>query len=233
MPATPKATSPLVVQLVRLARHERRSYDECSYVCQQARKRVGRPRPPRGRPLPHLLTADELTRFFRAVRDGTNVQHEIMLTLWFFPAGRVGELVRIAVRAGDLVACKIFIDQGKGGQDRYLLFPRAFGLVLRPHLAAHPTKRFVFETQRGGPYTVRRGQQIVQHYRQAAGLEAPIHPHVFRHQMLTFLTGQKLSDAQIQLLSGHASKQRLAGYQHLSLEAVEEASQKAVKLLEI
>ncbi len=36
------------------------------------------------------------------------------------------------------------------------------------------------------------------------GWVRPLHPHLFRHQMLTFLTGQKLSDAQIQLLSGHA-----------------------------
>ena len=184
MPATHKAKSTLVVQLVRLARRERLSYDEFSYVCQQARKRLGLTRPSRVRPLPHLLTADELTRFFRAVQHGKNVQHEIMLKLLFFTAVRVGELVRIAVRDVDLGAYKIFIDQGKGGKDRYLLFPHAFGLVLRTHLAAHPANRFVFETQRGGPYTVRRVQQIVQHYRQAAGLEASVHPHVFRHQML-------------------------------------------------
>lgn len=233
MPATPKAKSMLVAQLVRLARRERLSYDEFSYVCQQARKRLGLSRPPRVRPLPHLLTADDLTRFFRAVRDGKNVQHEIMLKLLFFTAVRVGELVRIMVRDVDLAACKIFVNHGKGGKDRYLLFPHAFGLVLRTHLAAHPSNRFVFETQRCGPYTVRRVQQIVQHYRDAAGLEVPVHPHVFRHQMLTFLTGQKLSDAQIQLLSGHASKHSLEIYQHLSLEAVEEAYQQAVKLLEV
>ncbi len=51
--------------------------------------------------------------------------------------------------------------------------------------------------------------------------------------MLTFLTGQKLSDAQIQLLSGHASKKSLEIYQHLSLDAVEEAYQQAVKWLEL
>jgi integrase/recombinase XerD len=45
----------------------------------------------------------------------------------------------------------------------------------------------------------------------------------------TSLTGQKLSDAQIQLLSGHTSKQSLEVYQHLSLEAVEGAYQQAVK----
>ncbi|MCP2014023.1 hypothetical protein L1280_001160 [Deinococcus sp. HSC-46F16] len=37
--------------------------------------------------------------------------------------------------------------------------------------------------------------------------------------MLTFLTGEKLSDAQIQLLGGHASKRSLDVDQPLSLEA--------------
>ena len=233
MPSTAKAKSAIIAQLVRLARRERLSYDEFSYVGQRARKHLGLTKPPRTRTLPHLLTADELTRFFRAVRAGGHVQHEIMLKLLFFTAVRVGELVRIAVDDVDLTACKIFVDQGKGCKDRYILFPQAFGLVLRTHLAAHPKNRFVFETQRCGPYTVRRVQQIVQRYREAAGLGAVVSPHLFRHQMLTFLTGQKLSDAQIQLLSGHASKKSLEIYQHLSLEAVEGAYQQAVKLLEV
>ena len=45
--------------------------------------------------------------------------------------------------------------------------------------------------------------------------------------------GQKLSDAPLQLLSGHASKKSLDIYQHLSLAAVEEAYQQAVKWLEM
>ncbi len=185
MPSTTKAKSTIVAQFVRLARRERLSYDEFSYVCQQARKHLGLTKPQRARKLPHLLTADELTRFFRAVREGGNVQHEIMLKLLFCTAVRVAK------------------------------------------------NRFVFETQRCGPYTIRRVQQIVQRYREAAGLGAVVSPHLFRHQMLTFLTGQKLSDAQIQLLSGHASKKSLEMYQHLSLDAVEEAYQQAVKWLEM
>jgi integrase len=221
----------MITQLVRLARRERLSYDEFGYVCQQARKKLGLKKPPRARKLPHLLTADELTRFFRAVREGGQVQHEILLKLLFFTAVRVGELVRIEVGDVNLTACTIFVGQGKGCKDRYILFPQGFNLVLRAHLAAHPKNRFVFETQRCGPYTVRRVQQIVQHYREAAGLGEVVHPHLFRH--LTFLTGQQLSDAQIQLLSGHASKKSLEIYQHLSLEAVEGAYQQAVKLLEV
>ncbi|MBB5365805.1 hypothetical protein [Deinococcus humi] len=60
-----------------------------------------------------------------------------------------------------------------------------------------------------------------------------MHPPLFRHQMLTFLTGEKLSDAQIQLLSGQASKKNLKVYQHLSLEAVNGAYQQAAKRLEL
>jgi hypothetical protein len=41
-------------------------------------------------------------------------------------------------------------------------------------------------------------QQIVQRYWEAAGLSAVVSPHLFRPQMLTFLTDQKLSNAQIQ-----------------------------------
>ncbi|TSA85527.1 hypothetical protein FNU79_10070 [Deinococcus detaillensis] len=57
--------------------------------------------------------------------------------------------------------------------------------------------------------------------------------HLFRYQMLTFLTGQKLSDAQIQLLSGHASKKSLEVYQHLSLDAVDAAYQQAVRFINL
>ncbi len=158
-----------------------------------------------------------------------------MLKLLFFTALRVGELVKIKVDDVDvdLAACKIFVDQGRGGKDRYLLFPQTFSLVLRAYLAAHPKQMYLFETQRCGPCTVRQVQQIVQHYRETPGLSASVHPHLFRHQMLTFLTGQKLSDAQIQLLSGHASKKSLEVYQHLSLDAVDAAYQQAVRFIDL
>src|SRR4029077_16412282 len=39
--------------------------------------------------------------------------------------------------------------------------------------------------------------------------------HLFRHQMLTYLTS-KGTDAQIQLISGNESKKSLEVYQHLS-----------------
>jgi integrase/recombinase XerD len=73
----------------------------------------------------------------------------------------------------------------------------------------------------------------VQEYRERAGITQPVHPHLFRHQMLTYLTAKGLSDAQIQLISGHESKKSLEVYQHLSLESVEQDYQEAVRLIGI
>jgi len=91
----------------------------------------------------------------------------------------------------------------------------------------------LFESRRFGAFSPRRVQQIVHQYRQRAGIAQPVHPHLFRHQMLTYLTSQGLSDAQIQLISGHKTKKSLEVYQHLSLQAVESAYQEAVHSLNI
>jgi hypothetical protein len=56
----------------------------------------------------------------------------------------------------------------------------------------------------------------------------PLPPHLFRHQMLTYLTSKGPTAAQIQLISGHESKKNLEVYQHLSLESVDKAYQDAV-----
>ena len=47
--------------------------------------------------------------------------------------------------------------------------------------------------------------------------------------MITYLTSRGLSNAQIQLISGHESKKSLEIYQHLAVGAVEQAYQEAVQ----
>lgn len=233
MPKIETAKSAVVAQLVRLARRERLGYADFLYVCQQARKKLGLKRPSKERKLPKLLREADLKRFFHVIADCGNVQHEIMLKLLFYTAVRVSELVRIRVKDVDLDGCRIFIDQGKGSKDRYILFPASFQLVLKTHLRANPRNTFLFETRRYGSFTARRVQQIVAGYREKAGIQDPVHPHLFRHQMLTYLTSRGLSDAQIQLISGHESKKSLEVYQHLSLEDVQDAYQDAVQSLGI
>jgi integrase/recombinase XerD len=223
----------LVREIARLVRRARLDYDGLRRVCAQVRKEVGLRRPPRSRRLPRILPEASLKRFYEAIKRGGNLQHEIMLKLLFYTAVRVSELVNIRVDDVDLDACKIFIESGKGDKDRYILFPESFRLILKAHLAANLENRYLFESRQRTKFTTRRLQQIVADYAAAADLPEHIHPHLLRHQMLTWLTAQGIPDAQIQLISGHSSKKSLEVYQHLSLAQVQPAYQRAVKQLEI
>src|SRR4029077_6632751 len=129
-----------------------------------------------------------------------------MLRLLFYTAVRISELVSMRVGDVDLQADKIFIDQGKGDKDRYILFPESFRLALKAYLATVPENEYLFESRHNRPYTTRRVQQLVQEYAAAAGISEHVHPHLFRHQMLTWLTSHGVPDAAIQLISGHSSR---------------------------
>jgi integrase len=121
---------------------------------------------PRKRRLLHLLPETELTKFFRVLARCGNLQHEIMLRLLFFSTGWVSGLVNVTVTDIDFAQGKIFIVPGKGRKNHDRLFPTSFRLVLPNHLRANPKNRYLFETMRSTPFTPRRVQQIVQHYRE-------------------------------------------------------------------
>jgi integrase/recombinase XerD len=131
-----KAKSSVVAQFVRIARKERLDYGDFVYVCQQVRRKLRLLRPHKQRKLPELMPEAELRKFFKVIQEVGNLQHEIMLKLLFFTALRVSELVKIRVGDIDFEECKIFVDQGKGQKDRYILFPESFRLVLKSSRAA-------------------------------------------------------------------------------------------------
>jgi integrase/recombinase XerD len=223
----------LVSVIARLVRRHRLNYVTFQAVCKAARKEAGLRRPPRSRRLPRLLPEESLRKFYDAVDGSGNLQHQIMLRLLFYTAVRVSELVNISVDDLDLEGGRIFIASGKGDKDRYILFPESFRLTLKAYREANRANRYLFESRQRRPYSTRRVEQIVQEYATQAGITERVHPHLFRHQMLTWLTARGLPDSAIQLISGHASKKTLEVYQHLSLAQVQAPYQKATKELTI
>ena len=227
-PATPKANK-LVAAFTRLVRQNRLTYEQFNLICRAVRKEMELVRPRRSRRLPKLLPDASLKAFYETVDKAGNLQHQIMLRLLFYTAVRVSELTSMALDDVDIEARKIFIEHGKGDKDRYILFPDSFALILQSHLATHPDNRYLFESRHRRRYSARRIQQIVKHYAEKARITENVHPHLFRHQMLTWLTAQGLPDSAIQLISGHSSKNSLEVYQHLSLVEVEKGYQEAAK----
>jgi integrase/recombinase XerD len=228
-----KAKLEAVQKITKIARQHRLGYDEFVSICQQVRLKLKLTKPKKERQLPEILSMTELKQFFRAVQNCEDLQHELMLKLLLYTAIRVSELVNIRVSDVDLDSCKIFINQGKGSKDRYILFPSGFRLALRSHLSVTSDNVFLFESRLNQPYTTRRIQQIVKVYCERSELKRSVHPHLLRHQMLTYLTSQGISDAKIQLISGHESRKSLEIYQHLSLESVEKEYQQALRAFEV
>ena len=60
-------------------------------------------------------------------------------------------------------------------------------------------------------------------------IEKRIYPHLFRHQLLTFLTQKGILAAKIQLISGHEDRKSLAIYEDLNLADVEKEYREAMR----
>ena len=224
------AKSQLVSRIARLVRAAGLDYEGWRYVTRQVRRRCQLTAPKKPKKLPRVLNPDEFRKFYHMVDQADDVQHALMLRLTFYTGVRVSELCGIEVSHVDLENCKIFIDQGKGSKDRYVLFGRSFATALKTHIAAHPANRWLFQTKRHSKFSPRRVQQIVKKYAEQAGCNHCT-PHSFRHQCITWLTRHSgMADAEIQLISGHARRETLAIYQHVALDGqLEEKYQQAMK----
>lgn len=186
---------------------------------------------PRVKHLPKLLTNDELKRFYEAVRQGFNRVHVIMLKLLLFTGIRNAELSNIKLTDITLGQMKIRITKGKRVQDRYVLFPPHFRGELTQYVAAQKEEEaeYLFESNRNAKFTTRWIREITKKYAMLASITKRIHPQLFRHQILTYLTSKGIVDAKIQLISGHRDRESLSIYQDLSLSDVGKEYQTAMK----
>jgi integrase/recombinase XerD len=223
------AKSAVIARISRIVRKAGLDYDGWRYVSKMVRKECSLTSKRKPKRLPKVLNSEDFRRFYEVVDRADDVQHSLMLRLLFYTGVRVSELCGIEIAHVDLEQCKIFIEQGKGSKDRYVLFGKGFATALRTHIAAHPDNRWLFQTRRNTRYSTRRVQQIVSLYADKAGVKAT--PHTFRHQAITYLTRHSgLADAELQLITGHSRRETLAIYQHVALDGELEAKyQEAMK----
>lgn len=217
-----------IKRITSIARRAGLDYDGLRSVTRAVRGELGLARPRRPKTLPRLLSRREVVGFFEAVDAGGKLRDQVMFRLLVYTGLRVAELVAVQRGHIDLEALTVRVVQGKGSKDRTTLIPESFRLALQAYMGRGPRSGPLFLSRLGKPLSTRRVQQLVSAYGKAAGLD-DLHPHLFRHFALTELTRSGLSDAQIQLLSGHASKKSLETYQHLALSDVRDDYQAALK----
>jgi len=132
-------------------------------------------------------------------------------------------MVNITLQDVDLDSLRIRISHGKGDKDRYVLFPPYFRGELAQYIIIQKEQGavYLFESNRMTKFTTRWIRAIVKKYADKAGISKRIYPHLFRHQILTYLTSKGIVDAKIQLISGHKNRESLSIYQDLSLADIE------------
>jgi len=134
-----------------------------------------------------------------------------------------GTILNITRKDVDRDSMRIRINHGKGDKDRYVLFPPYFRGELAQYISIQKEHNavYLFESNRVHKFTTRWIREIVKNYARKAGIAKRIHPHLFRHQILTYLTSKGIVDAKIQLISGHKNRESLSVYQDLSLADIE------------
>lgn len=181
--------------------------------------------------LPELLTDQELSKFYDEVWNIAKPSHMVMIKLLLYTGIRNAELVNLRLSDIEIKSLKVRVENGKGGKDRYVPIPKSFRGELLQYISSQNDKGavYLFETNRKTKMTTRWLREILKQYALKAGIKKRIYPHLFRHQLLTYLTQKGLVDAKIQLISGHSDRQSLSIYQDLSLFDIEEEYQKAME----
>jgi integrase/recombinase XerD len=220
----------VIQKIAKIVRQEGWDYDDLRYAYRRIREQLNLKPAKKPRGLPRVLSEEEFKKFYKEIEKADNLQHELMLKLLFFTGVRNQELANIKVSDLYLNENKIFIQKGKGGKDRYVLFNQDFKTALKVYMKNNPKNRFLFQTRNNTRYTTRRIQQIVKYYAERAGIKAT--PHTFRHQAITWLSKYGFTDAELMLITGHTSKESLKVYQHLALTDIVEKYQQAMRKVE-
>ncbi|HTI67246.1 MAG TPA: site-specific tyrosine recombinase XerD [Caulobacteraceae bacterium] len=190
-------------------------------------RRVEAPR--RGRPLPKLLSRDEVSRLIAAAgeKDGAaGLRLGCLVELLYASGLRVSELTALPLAA--VIADPAFVMvKGKGGKARLAPLNGAAREAVKAYLGARPVflapgvkeSPWLFPSPRGagGRLTPRRLAQLLDEAAADAGIDpARVSPHVLRHAFATHLLEGGADLRVVQTLLGHADIGTTQIYTHVA-----------------
>lgn len=168
--------------------------------------------PPRKtpRPLPDVLSTEELARLFERA---SNQKHRTLLMTTYAAGLRVSEVVRLSCDDIDSDRMMIRISAGKGNKDRYTVLSARLLRELRRYWKVYRPACWLFEGQREGSHlaasTASRAFRIA---RDRAAITKKGGIHLLRHSFATHLLEADVDLRTIQVLMGHSSLQSTMRY---------------------
>jgi integrase/recombinase XerD len=171
--------------------------------------------PKRPLSLPTVLSADEITRLLEHTR---NLKHWTMLATLYATGLRSKELRLLKVSDIDSPRMVLHIRNGKGQVPRDLVLSPVLLERLRVYWRWRKPKEWLFPSQerQEHPMGGRSLRVICANAGRRAGIEKPVHPHVFRHSYATHLLEAGADLRTIQVLLGHVDIRTTACYLRVS-----------------
>ena len=189
-------------------------------------RRVEAPR--RGRPLPKVLSRDEMDRLIQAAaaRDGAQgLRFGCMVELAYASGLRISELTGLPLAALARDPAYLIV-RGKGGKERLAPLNATARAAVKAYLDVRP--KFLPKGDRANPWlfpsrgkagrlTPRRFAQVLDEAAAGAGIDpARVSPHVLRHAFATHLLEGGADLRVVQKLLGHADIATTQIYTHVT-----------------
>lgn len=168
------------------------------------------------RRLPVVLSREEVTRMFDAV---ANLKHRAILMTIYAAGLRVSEAVHLRIQDIDSQRMTLRVDQGKGGQDRYVMLSSKLLTVLREYWKLERPRPWLFPGRDGKrPLTRASVHKVFQQTRRRAKIVKQVTVHSLRHSFATHLLESGVHLRKVQLLLGHRSLRSTQIYTHVTRE---------------
>ena len=172
------------------------------------------PRPKKEFKLPAVLSKEEVSRLFAAVR---NRKHLAILMLMYSSGMRVSEVVRLRPDDIDTDRHLIRVRGGKGRKDRYTVLSDVVLDTIRDYYMRWRPENFLFPgNRRGSHLSARSVQNVVSGARKRAGIKKQFSTHALRHSFATHLLESGTDLWYIQELLGHKSARTTQIYTHVT-----------------
>ncbi len=171
------------------------------------------PRPKKPQKLPSILGEKEVERLIKAV---WNLKHQALLMTAYSAGLRVSELVNLKVMDIDSSRMILHIRQGKGKKDRMVTLSETLLTTLRKYYAVYKPKEYLFEGEKGAPYSTRSAQLVLHGAKKEAGIYKQGSIHSLRHAYATHLLESGIDVRYIQDLLGHKSLTTTMLYTHVA-----------------
>ncbi|MGY6630071.1 MAG: site-specific tyrosine recombinase XerD [Wenzhouxiangella sp.] len=178
--------------------------------------------PRKGRPLPGVLSADQVEALLAApdVTTPLGIRDRALLETLYAGGLRVSELTGLELSALSLDRGLVRVS-GKGGKERLVPLGEPavdwLGRYLREARPASAGREpRVFLSRNGRPLTREAVWQRIRQHALKAGISQRVYPHLLRHSFATHLLDHGADLRVVQLLLGHADLGTTQIYTHVS-----------------